>query len=470
MSFDRATFTQQTASHDQEDSNKPHYISEGEAVERLRAKYAFDFDPPPAPMGDAAFYGPVGHAVRIMEKHCEACPEALLLQLLVMIGNALGRNPYIIAGGQTFANEFTVLVGDSARGRKGTSLAITKGLLEQATSDWAVARVFDGIQSGESIISAVRDERFGPNPRKKSKRGEKPEEILVDAGITDKRLMIIEEEFASLLKNASRRGSTITEVLRKVWESPTALCNSNKNSPDRASFPHISLIGHITRDELKEALQNVDLANGFANRILWCASRRAKLLPSPEYLDWNHHKAIINHFQKVFATFETPRRFDRARPAKKLWEDYYRELSSRVRPAGLDGILSRDFAHIAKLSLIYCAIDDSSLITEDHLRASIEVVEYCERSAYWIFRDTTGNRVANRILVALKFAKEAMSKTELHAELGRNISGVDLNEALNLLAKSALIRPVIRQIGEYQTECWVANLSKKEPRPSQGNS
>jgi uncharacterized protein DUF3987 len=470
MSFDRAIFAQQTANNDQEDANKPHYISEGEEVERIRAKYAFDFDPLPAHIGDAAFCGLAGQAVRIMEKHCEACPEALLLQLLVMVGNALGRNPYITAGGQTFANEFTVLVGESARGRKGTSLAITKGLLELATSDWAVARVLDGIQSGESVVSAVRDQRFGLNPRKKFKRGEEPEEVLMDAGVSDKRLMIIEEEFASLLKNAARRGSTITEVLRKSWESPRALCNSNKNSPDRASFPHISLIGHITREELKAALQNVDLANGFANRIIWCVSRRAKLLPSPEYLDWYNHEEIVNQLRKVFTTFETPRRFQRDEAAKKLWEDYYHDLSSRVRPAGLDGILARDIAHIAKLSVIYCALDCSSLITEEHLRAAIEVVEYCERSAHWIFRDTTGNRVANRILVALKFAKEGMSKTELHAELGRNISGVDLNEALNLLAKSSLIRPLIREIDGHRIECWAVHFSEKDSIASQGNS
>jgi hypothetical protein len=318
-----------------ENGSAPRYVSEGQAIERIRAKYSTDFDPLPAPMGDAAFYGLAGQSVRIMEEHCEACPEALLMQLLVMAGNALGRNPFVTAGGKTFPNEFVVLVGDSARGRKGTSLAITKGLLELATSGWAIERMFDGIQSGESVVSAVRDERFGLNTRKKFKRGEEPEEILIDPGIRDKRLMVVEEEFASLLKNASRRGSTITEVLRKGWESPTTLCNSNKNSPDRASFPHISLIGHITREELKGALQNVDLANGFANRILWCVSRRAKLLPSPEYLDWDNHKEIVNQLRKIFATFETPRKFERNRAAKKLWESYYQELSCRIRPAVL---------------------------------------------------------------------------------------------------------------------------------------
>jgi hypothetical protein len=346
------------------------------------------------------------------------------------------------------------------------ALAITKGLLERACPSWAMERIFDGIQSGESVISAVRDQRFGLNTRKKFTRGQEPEEILIDAGVRDKRLMIIEEEFASLLKNASRRGSTITEVLRKAWESPTALSNSNKNSPDRATFPHISLIGHITREELKTALQNVDLANGFANRILWCVSRQTKLLPSPEYLDWEQYHEIIRRLGKIFVTFETPHRFTRQRAAQKLWESHYEELSFRVRPAGLDGVLARDIAHIAKLSVIYSALDCSALITEAHLRAAIEVVQYCERSAYWIFRDTTGNRVANRILVALKFAKEGLSKTELHAELGRNVSGVDLNEALTLLVKSSFIRPQIREIGDQKIECWCANLPGKAPMPS----
>jgi hypothetical protein len=64
--------------------------------------------------------------------------------------------------------------------------------------------------------------------------------------------------------------------------------------------------------------------------------------------------------------------------------------------------------------------------------------------------------------VALKFAKEGLSKTELHAELGRNVSSVDLNEALTLLLKSSFISPQIREIGDDKIECWCANQPEKD--------
>ena len=52
-----------------------------------------------------------------------------------------------------------------------------------------------------------------------------------------------------------------------------------KNSPAKATGAHISIIGHITRDELRRLLNQTEAANGFANRFWWLAVRRSKCLP-----------------------------------------------------------------------------------------------------------------------------------------------------------------------------------------------
>jgi hypothetical protein len=53
----------------------------------------------------------------------------------------------------------------------------------------------------------------------------------------------------------------------------------SKNSPARATGAQISIIGHISRDELLKYLTGCEAANGFANRFLWVAVKRSKLLP-----------------------------------------------------------------------------------------------------------------------------------------------------------------------------------------------
>ena len=43
--------------------------------------------------------------------------------------------------------------------------------------------------------------------------------------------------------------------------------------------PIISIIGHITKDELRRLLSDTLTGNGFANRFLWVCARRSNLLP-----------------------------------------------------------------------------------------------------------------------------------------------------------------------------------------------
>src|ERR1700690_2007542 len=75
---------------------------------------------PARPTG--AFYGPLGEAARDIEPLTEADPMAVLAQLLVAFGNAVGRGPRVVLGNiRQWANLFAVIVGKSSKSRKGTS-------------------------------------------------------------------------------------------------------------------------------------------------------------------------------------------------------------------------------------------------------------------------------------------------------------------------------------------------------------
>src|SRR5439155_22994866 len=57
------------------------------------------------------------------------------------------------------------------------------------------------------------------------------------------------------------------------------LATLTRHDPLTATGAHVSLVGHITRAELLRMLDRTELANGFANRILWVCIRRSKCLP-----------------------------------------------------------------------------------------------------------------------------------------------------------------------------------------------
>ena len=73
---------------------------------------------PPAP---AAYQGLAGALVETIAPHTEADPVAILAQLLVASGAVIGRGAYFsVEATRHHPGEFVVLVGDSAKARKGS--------------------------------------------------------------------------------------------------------------------------------------------------------------------------------------------------------------------------------------------------------------------------------------------------------------------------------------------------------------
>jgi hypothetical protein len=241
----------------------------------------------PAPMGEAAFQGIAGEIVRIVEPVSEASREAILAQFLVAFGNLIGRGPHRKQAGIHRLNEFVVLVGETAIARKGTSWNATQTLLSAINEEWLATRMRDGFQSGEAIVHSVRDTLYGTIPVNKRKAGkaDKAENTILDLGVDDKRLLIVEEEFARLLIVASRPGNTLSSTLRKAWDSKKWLYTEGKLAPEKATNAHVSMIGHITLRELLDCMREVENKNGFSNRVLWIAARRERKLVSLTRMD-----------------------------------------------------------------------------------------------------------------------------------------------------------------------------------------
>jgi hypothetical protein len=352
--------------------------------QELNERYRRRERPFPAPMHQDAFYGLAGDIVQIIEPESEACPEAILAQLLVALGNLIGRAPMRRQAGIHHVNGFTVLVGATARGRKGTAWQAVQNLLLSVDPDWLANRLRDGFQSGESIIHALRDEITGlvPIHKRKACQAHKTQTTVLDEGVGDKRLLILEEEFARLLIVGARTGNTLFEILRKAWDGLKWLHNEAKNSPEKATGAHVSLIGHITLPELAESLREVENQNGVSNRILWIAAQRAKKISIPRWIDWNDYSEIVSRLQTIVQTFkavpERPMRWSDA--GKAAWDKFYKSVPESG--SGILGvIIARSDAHVLRLSMLFAILDHSSLLEPQHLKAAIAFWQYCERSA-----------------------------------------------------------------------------------------
>ena len=401
-------------------------------------------------MDNAAYYGLAGDVVRALKPHTEADPVAVLIQFLTCAGNIIGNCPYYqVEGTRHHANLFAVLVGESSKARKGTSWDRISGIVKIADDNWYSERTRGGLSSGEGFIDPVRDEIKKYNAKDKIWE-------TVDPGVADKRLMITEPEFAGVLAVTERHGNTLSALVRKAWDGGI-LATMTRSNPLRATGAHISIIGHVTEDELRARLTCTDAANGFANRYLFPLVKRSKVLPfGGDALEDGVIFGLGERLKEAIGVAQKIGRVGWTSDAAKSWKEVYGQLSEG-QPGLLGAVTSRAEAQCVRLALIYALLDGVQNIDLPHIDAALAVWGYCEASAAHIFGLSLGDPVADEILRALHQAgDEGMTRSVIREYFGRHKSSDRIGAALALLMSKGRARGEMRQTGGRPSEVWIA--------------
>jgi hypothetical protein len=412
--------------------------------------------PPPAwpVLDEKALHGLARDLVRTIGPHTESDPVAILIQTFIEFGNVIGRQPHCVVEADVHAlNEDAVLVGPTSKARKGTSAGHVRRLFKRVEPLWAEQRMQEGLSSGEGLIWAVRDPIIKREViREKGRPTGKYQDVEVDQGVRDKRLLIVEAEFASTLRVLGREGNTLSAIIRRAWDSGD-LKVLTKNSPAQATGAHISIIGHITRDELLRYLDSTESGNGFGNRFLWCCVRRSKVLPEGGQLNDADLNDLVIRLRKAIDAANQVHEIRRDEEARAIWRKVYPELSDG-KPGLLGAMTSRAEAHVMRLSALYALLDCSSVVKADHLRAALALWQYCEASARFIFGDALGDPLADEILQALRTKPEGMTRTDISNHFGRNKNAAQMMRALKLLAEQGLARWEKQDTEGRSAEVW----------------
>jgi hypothetical protein len=407
-------------------------------------------------LDEAAYYGLAGDIVRTLDPHTEADPVALLVQTLSALGSVIGRQAHFVAeADRHYLNVYAVLVGETSKGRKGSSWGQIRRLFRSVDEDWAGTRVLAGLSSGEGLIWAVRDEITKQEPvRERGKPTGEYQEIVVDPGVADKRLLVLESEFGGTIRVMGRDGSTLSAVIRQAWDTG-CLQTMTKNSPARATDAHISITGHITKDELIRLLDTTEAANGFANRFCWVAVRRSKSLPEGGRLGQDELTKLADRLRSVCTFGQAAQRLTRDDDARALWREIYTALSEG-KPGLLGSVISRGEAQVMRHACLYAILDLSSVVRPVHLTAALAVWSYCEASARVIFGGRLGDPDADAILAALRTHHDGLTKTEIRDLFGRNRKEHQIDRALTVLLQQRLVSCTSEKTGGRPAERWRA--------------
>ena len=392
-------------------------------------------------------HGLAGDVVREVEPHSEADPVAILINLLAAFGNMIGRGSWLEIGrSKHHAKINAVLMGESSKARKGMSWDAVKDMLASVDEEHMDSRQGSGLSSGEGLIDAVRDAKYGTD-----KDGN---EIVIDPGVSDKRLLVMEGEFANVLKQAQRDGNILSIVIRNLWDDTTV--RTLTKNPTTATRPHVSIIGHITLSELGSLLSQSDASNGFANRFLWCCVRRSKSLPYGG--DWSKVDVapMVNDLRGVARFGRDAGKIVWGATPDELWRRVYDRMAEG-QPGLFGAMTSRSEAQVVRLAMVYALMDMSRTIELEHLQAALAVWHYCESSVRYVFGDATGDDVADKIEDALVGSATGLTRTEISGLFDRNQSAARITSALELLKRFGRARWESVETGGRPSILWYAS-------------
>jgi hypothetical protein len=374
--------------------------------------------PPPPAIAGAALHGTAGLVVDSLAPHTEADPAAVLLQFLAAFGNLVGPAPHCRVGNTRHGlNLFVILVGESSKARKGTSWRQISSLFAEADPLWSSQRVATARPTPGNILHALRDQQ----------------------PVSDRRLFLLSEEFASVLQVLGLETGQLSPLLRCAWDGGD-LCARDGHRAVQATAAHISIVGHVTPADLAHHLSRTESANGFANRCLWTNVRRSKSLPDGGSLPSEQQSAIAGELRRALQWVQSQNEllFSRTPAASRLWNNHYDELS-QGREDAYGAATSRAEAQVLRLSAIYAALDGTPLIDACHLQAALAVWDYCSAGARLLFDTAPIDPTARRISQAVDLHPDGLSKSQIRALFHRHVSKERIDLALDQLHSLGLI-------------------------------
>lgn len=324
-------------------------------------------------LNPTALQGVAGEIVNLVAPHTEADPPAILVQLLAVFGVTLGAGPHLRVGQERHqAIVHPLIVGRNSNGAKGTGLALVEAIRQEALPDFDGCTV-SGLSTTEGLIETVRDASGDP------------ESVSYDAGVADKRLLVKESEYKSVLVRGRRDGNTLAQTLRDCWDCRDLRTLTRRRNQLVATRPHIVVVGHVTPRELRATLTGSDLSGGSVNRMLICLSRRARLQSRLGNVPSEIVEVAARRFKSAHQRAQFRGEIKLSDRCMDKWGYAYADLNRDKPDCAATDATARGATQVLRLAMIYAIFDDSQGIETVHLDAALALWEYAEHSARWLF-------------------------------------------------------------------------------------
>jgi hypothetical protein len=411
-------------------------------------------------LSPVALYGSIGRWVRRIEPITEAHPAALLSQALAAFGNIIGAERTGSPAPGFFVEDtrhrtalYVNVIGDSAKSGKGDSWSRVRRLMAYVDPKWVRQA---GVQTGEGLIDSLADDQ---ELEESTTINGKEVQHVKKGGNRDRRYFIIEPEFGRTLHVSDRKGSTLKDVYRDLWDegSTAKVTAGSKQSVTDAT---VSLVAHITKPELERDIDPIDLMSGFGNRFLHVYTERTKVLPSARSVTKSELKRYAQPLIEAlaFAREEAPINYPFSNEAWDLWCDLCEQFAKQHNSPLIDSLTARARPIVRRLAVIYAVVDLEDAVHIEHLEAAYALWDYCVQTVEYVFGSLLGDRDADKLYRALMENRAGLTTSEVYKHVFRNNrSAAQVKRAAQMLIERGMIQVRKEKMGKKTTEVFIVN-------------
>ncbi|WP_436776065.1 DUF3987 domain-containing protein [Yinghuangia sp. YIM S09857] len=403
-------------------------------------------------------------AIKAVEQHTEADPVGVLAALLSITSCALSRPRLIIGQKRHPLGVWTLLVGETGRGRKGTALGMARELMDGAYPDFMDLHEAMGITSGAGVIKylAERQGEAAEAAADADERGETP------AGLNpnDGRVIFLEEEYVTVMNRAKRDGS-LSGVLRQAWDGNTLASMTAKNGA-RVSGAHVVIHGHTVPREFRTAISGTDIQGGTYNRLLTFHVQRSRRLPIGHTIP---SRALETAHDALRAGLGFARKVKRVGFSSTALDLLNGELREEIESWDEGDDTVRAFANradvqVMRIAALYALMDQRRQIEPRDLRAAWALVRYALESVAHLMGAGAADGLEARIrTLVVQAGATGIKSAELYRKLGRLADSAAIATAIDAMPE--VTRETRRGAGRPSTIYrWsVVAPTAREPEP-----
>ncbi|WP_327377655.1 hypothetical protein OG393_29130 [Streptomyces sp. NBC_01216] len=309
-------------------------------------------------------YGPLGKAVAAAMPHTEADPIGVYAATLSLWSAAV--NGHVLQPNGRPTVFWSALVGRSKLGRKGFALATARAIVDPSIGPFLATRSRKGISSGPALVTTLF---------------EVEQESLTSEDGRDGRVMISEDEWASVLKRANR-DATYHDQLINAWDGApianTTKGKGGKREEQRIETPLLGYHVHIQPGRWAPLVKPEHALGGAFNRIPHFIVDKSKNLPS-------HIKRPLDAVKETPALTrayrwarEKVREMELSPEAAARHDAYRLEFDDRMAslPENVSCFIERGDENLLRIACLLVAAERKTVISLKAWEAAHAMIEY----------------------------------------------------------------------------------------------